>query len=68
MEQEIHIMKKLKHPNLIYFREYFIEPDNMTYIVMDYEDGGSLLDRMKAPTEFTYKEKLKVVIDMLNAL
>lgn len=55
VEQEIYIMKKLKHPNLIYFQEYFIEPDNTTYIVMDYENGGSLLERMKSTAKFTYK-------------
>lgn len=34
----------LEHPNLIHFKEYFISPDHETYIIMDYEDGGSLLD------------------------
>lgn len=35
---------------------------------MDYEDGGNLLKKIKPHEVLTYKEKLKVVIDMINAL
>lgn len=35
---------------------------------MDYEDGGSLLHKIYPQNTLTYKDKLKVIIDMMNAL
>jgi serine/threonine protein kinase len=35
---------------------------------MDYEDGGNLLDKISPHDTLSYRDKLKVVIDMMNAL
>lgn len=43
---EIEIMKKLNHPNIIHFYEYFMTTNNY-YIIMDYCNGGSLSDLLK---------------------
>ncbi len=34
---------------------------------MDYEDGGNLLDKIKQEAFLTMKEKIKFLVDMLNA-
>jgi serine/threonine protein kinase len=37
------------------------------YLVMDYEDGGNLLDQIRSENFPTMKEKIKFLVDMLNA-
>jgi hypothetical protein len=49
-------------------REFFIESDGKVYILMDYENGGNLLTKINCPQPLNYIERLKVVIDMINAL
>lgn len=36
--------------------------------MMDYEDGGSLLDIIRANQSLSPKDKFKIMTDMLNAL
>ncbi|KAA6370159.1 MAG: putative NEK/NEK1 protein kinase, partial [Streblomastix strix] len=43
---EIRILAKLKHPNIVSYRESFVEK-GMLYIVMDYADGVNISDRIK---------------------
>lgn len=38
------------------------------FIVMDYEDGGNLLDKINGEEFPSMKEKTKFLLDMLNAL
>lgn len=38
------------------------------YIVMDFEDGGSLLDVIQRQVQLTPKEKIKIITDLLNGL
>lgn len=42
----------LRHPNIIYLREYF-EENNKVYIIMEYLGGGELLEALlnSAPEE-----------------
>ncbi|XP_056416332.1 serine/threonine-protein kinase Nek3-like isoform X2 [Hyla sarda] len=44
--QEAVLLKKMKHPNIVKFREAF-EADDHLYIVMEYCDRGDLLDTIK---------------------
>ncbi len=47
-EQEARSVAKLAHPNIVQIHD-FGEQDNITYIVMEYVDGGTLKDRLKGP-------------------
>jgi serine/threonine protein kinase len=47
-EQEARSVAKLAHPNIVQIHD-FGEQDNITYIVMEYVDGGTLKDRLKKP-------------------
>ena len=40
----------------------------MTYTLMDYEDGGSLLDIIRDPEQQTAKKKMDIIYDLLNAM
>lgn len=45
-EQEARSVAKLAHPNIVQIHD-FGEQDDITYIVMEYVDGGTLKDRLK---------------------
>jgi len=45
-EQEARSVAKLAHPNIVQIYD-FGEQDNITYIVMEYVDGGTLKDRLR---------------------
>jgi serine/threonine protein kinase len=48
-KDEIAMHKKLEHPNIIRLLNYYFEKDrNVTYMVLEYADGGSLFDKIKA--------------------
>jgi calcium-dependent protein kinase len=65
--QEIEILQRLDHPNVIRFYEYFIDSENV-YIVTEICRGGELFDRI-VEKEF-YKEHEAVIIfrQILRAL
>jgi NIMA (never in mitosis gene a)-related kinase len=43
---EVEVLSKLKHPNIVAYKESFVENGNL-YIVMDYADGGDLYKYIK---------------------
>ncbi|TMC23233.1 MAG: FHA domain-containing protein [Chloroflexi bacterium] len=46
--QEARSVARLAHPNIVQIHD-FGEQENVTYIVMEYVDGGTLKDRLKKP-------------------
>src|SRR5437588_43564 len=46
--QEARAVAKLVHPNILQIHD-FGEQENITYIVMEYVEGGTLKDRLKRP-------------------
>ena len=46
--QEARSVAKLSHPNIIQIHD-FGEEENITYIIMEYVDGGTLKERLKGP-------------------
>jgi eukaryotic-like serine/threonine-protein kinase len=46
--QEARAVAKLIHPNILQIHD-FGDQDNITYIVMEYVEGGTLKDRLKRP-------------------
>ena len=48
IKNEIEVMKKLEHPNVIHVKEYFVQSGKF-YIVMSCLRGGELLDARVGP-------------------
>src|ERR1700693_1822019 len=46
--QEARAVARLVHPNILQIHD-FGEQDDVTYIVMEYVEGGTLKDRLKRP-------------------
>jgi serine/threonine protein kinase len=63
--QEARAVAKLVHPNILQIHD-FGEQDNITYIVMEYVDGGTLKERLKRP--LTVPETIDYMIQACEGL
>lgn len=64
-QQEARSVAKLQHANIVPIHE-FGEQDGITFIVMEYVDGGTLKDRLKRP--ITVAESVDFVIQAAEGL
>jgi serine/threonine protein kinase len=64
--QEARSVAKLAHPNIVQIHD-FGEQDNITYIVMEYVEGGTLKDRLKE-RPLTVPEAVDFVIQAAEGL
>src|SRR5438445_12076329 len=63
--QEARSVAKLVHPNILQIHD-FGEEEGITYIVMEYVDGGTLKDRLKRP--ITVAEAVDYMIQAAEGL
>lgn len=63
--QEARSVAKLSHPNIIQIHD-FGEEENITFIIMEYVDGGTLKDRLKGP--LPVREAIDFVIQAAEGL
>jgi len=64
---------KLRHPNIIAYKEAFFEDSTSSLcIVMEFADGGDLLERInghkKRKTMFTEQELWRIFIQLVSGL
>lgn len=64
---EIEIMRKMCHPNLMQLYEVY-ESSNSVYVVVELLEGGQLYDKVKAKYAFTKKEILTVIKTLLQGI
>ena len=60
---EIEIMIKLEHPNIIKIYDYYLDKDNY-YIIMEYISGGELLEYINKEKIFS-ERKTKIIMSQL---
>jgi eukaryotic-like serine/threonine-protein kinase len=65
--REARAVAKLDHPNIVQIY-LFGEEENITYIVMQYVDGGTLKDKLKASGPLPVGEAIKFVIQGAEGL
>lgn len=65
--QEIKILSKLDHPNIIKIYEYFISSRNI-YIVMEMLNGGELFDKIISNEKFSEVEAANTMKEILSAV
>lgn len=63
--QEARSVAKLAHPNIVQIHD-FGNQDDITYIVMEYVDGGTLKDRLKRP--LSVPETIEYMIQVAEGL
>lgn len=64
---ELSILQRLHHPNIVQFRDWFESKDKF-YIVTQLATGGELFDRIISKGKFTEVDAIKIVVQMLNAV
>ena len=48
IENEVGLLKKLTHPNIVSYKESFMDAENYLCIVMGYCDGGDMYNKIRA--------------------
>jgi len=67
LRNEVNILKKLKHPNIVRLEEVFEDKDRL-YLVMEFCSGGELFDRIAACTRYTEKDAFEVVRQLFEGV
>eukprot|EP01083_Nonionella_stella_P168696 570315_1 len=67
LREEISIMQKLEHANIISFFDVFEDEPNV-YIVMEHCNGGELFDRISAKGSYSEKDAAKVLRQVVEGL
>ncbi|SCW02554.1 LAFE_0F09010g1_1 [Lachancea fermentati] len=64
---ELSILQRLDHPNIVRFKDWFESKDKF-YIVTQLATGGELFDRILKKGKFTEKDAVKIVVQILDAV
>ncbi len=68
---EVQILKKIKHPNIVKFKdsgEILIDNQKFAYVVLDFISGETLADKMKRDQTFNQYEAKDIILGVLNGL
>ena len=65
--QEVNILQKLDHPNIVKLHAFFDEP-TMFYLVMDLIEGGELFERIAQKEFYSEKEARDLILVLLRIL
>ena len=66
IENEVGLLKKLSHPNIVSYKESFMDSENYLCIVMAYCDGGDMYNKIRAEKNKNFTECQ--VLDWLTEL
>ncbi|KAK3100502.1 hypothetical protein FSP39_021014 [Pinctada imbricata] len=67
VENEVSIMRKVNHPNIILLVEELDTRDEL-YLVMEYVKGGDLFDDITMSTKYTEKDASGMIFNLASAL
>lgn len=65
--QEAKILAQLRHPNIVRVTR-FLEANHTAYLVMEYEEGDSLLELIRAGEKATEEEVMAILLPLLSGL
>ena len=70
IENEVLLLKELKHPNIVSYKDSFLDKDNYYNIVMIYCDGGDIYSKIKNAKNkhFSESEILDWLVQLCLAL
>jgi calcium/calmodulin-dependent protein kinase I len=67
LDVEVEVLSKVKHPNIVEFKEIF-DCTKTFYLVMELMEGGELFDRIVEKEKYSEKEAQTVIIELASAL
>ena len=56
--QEVKLLQKLSHPNIVAYKDSFIDRDQYFNIVMAYCDGGDMYTKIKNQNKKSFDEEM----------
>ncbi|CAI4051354.1 hypothetical protein N7582_005179 [Saccharomyces uvarum] len=65
--EELSILQKLSHPNIVSFKDWFESKDKF-YIVTQLATGGELFDRILSRGKFTEIDAVEIIVQILGAV
>lgn len=63
--REAQVMKQIKHPNLVCYREFWSEP---LAIVMEYVQGENLRSKIQKEMKIPWEEALNIILQIIDGL
>lgn len=66
--KEAKILSQLNHPNISPFFDFGLSEDNIPYLAIEFLQGETLKDRLKANSYLELEECLSIVLDLAGAL
>lgn len=67
IENEVSILRKVDHPNIILLKDEFDTKDEL-YLVMELVRGGDLFDAISTATKYTEKDASSMILNLCSAL
>ncbi|OWF35797.1 calcium/calmodulin-dependent protein kinase type 1-like [Mizuhopecten yessoensis] len=67
LENEIEVLRRLRHPNIVQLFDVFEEKNNV-YLVMELVTGGELFDRIVEKGSYTEKDASSLIKQVLEAV
>ena len=67
LEQELDILRRVDHPNIIKFHESYID-HRYIHIVMELAEGGELFDKIVQSQRFSEQKAANLMKKMLSAI
>lgn len=69
-EQEVRLLQKLRHSNIVAYKDSFVDREDNLNIVMDYCEGGDMYSKIKETkgTSFTEDQIMTWFAQILMAL
>ena len=65
--RELHILKQLRHPNLIQLYE-IIETQTTLYLIMEMASGGELFDHIVSKNKLSEQEACRIYQHMISGI
>lgn len=66
--KEAKILSQLNHPNISPFFDFGLSEDNIPYLAIEFLQGETLKDRLKAESYLELEESLSIALDLAGAL
>ncbi|CAI4434281.1 BLD_1a_G0017150.mRNA.1.CDS.1 [Saccharomyces cerevisiae] len=64
---ELDILQRLHHPNIVAFKDWFESKDKF-YIITQLAKGGELFDRILKKGKFTEEDAVRILVEILSAV
>lgn len=62
IENEVAVLQKLRHPNIVAYKDSFLDSENNLNIIMSYCEGGDMYNRIKEAESTHFQESVLFIV------